>query len=473
MKRTELLFIPSPGIGHLVSMLEFAKRLIQYDDRLFITILSMKFPNHDAYINSLVPSLSQSRVKLAHLPQVDPPPPELLNSPESYVYVYVESLVPHVRDALKHIVPSHSNSETTHSQGCFVMVLDFFCMPMMDVANELGLPSYMFMPSNIGFLSSMLYLATRHDQISSELKESNPNEYSLKGFHNPVPWSALPQAYFCKDGGYSACVKMAQRFRETKGIIVNSFEGLEAHGANSFNNGETPPIYMVGPVVNFKGQPHSSTDHVQNNRIFKWLDEQPQSSVVFLCFGSVGTFDASQLREIASGLECSGHRFLWSIRVQQPTIIDEILPEGFLERIGSKGMICNEWAPQVEVLAHNAVGGFVSHCGWNSILESLWYGVPIVTWPVYAEQQLNAFQMVREFDLAIELRLDYRNRGHNQLVTAEEIGNAIKKLMEGDHNVVMRKKVKEMSDIARKSVEKGGFSFDAIRKFIDNIIGSN
>ena len=467
MKKSELVFIPSPAIGHLVSTLEFAKRLIHRDDRLCITILCMKFPlapYTDAYINSLVGS--QSQVKLLHLPQVESPPAELLKSPENYIYVYVKSLIPHVRTALTDIVSCHSNSDTTQVAG---VVLDFFCMPLIDVANELGLASYMFMTSNTGFLSLMLYLPIRHKQISSEFEESDP-ELTLPGFCNPVPSSVLPWPVFCKDGGYTAFVELAQRFRETKEIIVNSFAELESHSVSSLNDGQTPPIYLVGPVLDFKGQPHPSLDQIQNDKIIKWLDEQPPSSVVFLCFGSMGSFGASQLREIASGLERSGYRFLWSIRVPQQKSLDEILPEGCLERIGRKGMICNKWAPQVEILAHVAVGGFVCHCGWNSILESLWYGVPIATWPIYAEQQLNAFRMVREFGLAVELSLDYRNHG-DHFVSADEIETVVKRLMEGDSEV--RKKVKKVSEMARKAVAEGGSSFAAVGDLINDIIGSN
>lgn len=98
-------------------------------------------------------------------------------------------------------------------------------------------------------------------------------------------------------------------------------------------------------------------------------------------------------------------------------------------------MICDGWAPQVEILAHSAMGGFVSHSGWNSILESLCYGVPIANWPIYAEQQMNAFLMVREYGLAVELRLDYRN-----LVMADEIETTVRRVKENESD--LRKKVK-------------------------------
>ena len=164
------------------------------------------------------------------------------------------------------------------------------------------------------------------------------------------------------------------------------------------------------------------------------------------------------------------YKFLWSLRVSPPnnevTVIDystndDVFPEGFMERIRGRGMTCG-WAPQVEVLAHKAIGGFVSHCGWNSILESLWYGVPIATWPQYAEQQLNAFRMVKELGLAVEMKLDSKV---GDLVIAEEIARAVRCVMDGDSEV--RKKVKEMSEISRKSLMDGGSSFISIRKFID------
>ncbi|KAL1346823.1 hypothetical protein AAHE18_08G213600 [Arachis hypogaea] len=112
-------------------------------------------------------------------------------------------------------------------------------------------------------------------------------------------------------------------------------------------------------------------------------------------------------------------------------------PEGFLEWMEGRGMIC-EWSPQVEILAHKASAVFVSHCGWNSILESLWFGVPILTWPIYAKQQLNASLMVKEFGLALELKLDYRT--DSDVVMANEIEKGLKQLMDKDS--VVHKKVK-------------------------------
>lgn len=471
MKKEELIFVPGPGIGHLASGLELAKRLLDHDDRLSITILVMNMPFTPS-INSYTRSLtaSQPRIKLVDLPEADPPPSELLTkSPEAYICDFIESYIPHVKTTVTDIISSLSNSDVRVAG----FILDFFCVSMIDIANEFSLPPYIFITSNAGFLGLMLNLPKRHDEISEVMQMSDPDSL-IPGFFNPVPARVLPDAVFNKHGGYAAYVKVAQRFKDGKGIIVNTFAELEPFVLRSFSDDHRiPPVYPVGPVLHLKGQPHPEINQDQLDKIMKWLDEQPQSSVVFLCFGNFGSFSPLQVKEIALGIEQSGFKFLWSMRFprspsNQFMNPEDVLPEGFLERIEGRGIMCG-WAPQVEVLAHKAIGGFVSHCGWNSILESLWYGVPIVTLPIYAEQQLNAFRMVKELGLSVELKLDYRVGG--DLVTADEIAKSVICVMQSDSEV--RKKVKEMSEKGRKAVMDGGSSFTSITQLIQDITGNN
>lgn len=259
-----------------------------------------------------------------------------------------------------------------------------------------------------------------------------------------------PSFLFNKQGGYLSLLEHARRFKEVEGIIINSFEELETHAFKSLMECSisTPPIYPVGPLVSLKGQKILQIDKAENNEILGWLDQQPPSSVVFLCFGSLGSFDEPQLSEIACGPERSEFRFLWSVRKapakgefeapREYTNLDleGILPDGFLERTKKKGRICG-CAPQADALAHEAVGGFVSDCGWNSILESLWNGVPVATWPIYSEQQMNAFQMVKDLELGVELKLDYR-MSKGKLVMADEIERAARCVMDGESEVRLR-----------------------------------
>ncbi|KAK4606139.1 hypothetical protein RGQ29_000415 [Quercus rubra] len=396
MKKAELIFIPVLRISHLVSTLEFAKCLIDHDDRLFITILSMKFPFNTAITND------QSRP-----------------SSKNYFALFIEKNIPNIKNIVTDIIVS-SNSNNSGSSQVVGLVLDFFCLFVIDVGTE-------FRKLDL--------------------------ESLIPGIFIPVPSSVLPLVLFKKYNGYTTYMKLAQRFRDTKGIIVNTFTELEQYALNSFlDDGQTPLVYPIGLVLDLKGQHNLALNWAQQDSIMKWLDAQPPLSMVFLCFGSMGSFGPTQVKEMALGLESSGHRFLWSLRTSTS------MPEGFLDRIKGKGMICRGWAPQVEVLAHKAIGGFVSHCAWNSTLESLWYGVPIH----------NAFRMVKELGLAMELGLDYRSG--RDLVTDNEIKRAVRRVI-GDNEV--RKKVKEMGEMARKAVMDGGSSFRSFGQLIKDMIGSN
>ncbi|PWA59223.1 UDP-glycosyltransferase 71E1 [Artemisia annua] len=357
-------------------------------------------------------------------------------------------------------------------------VLDMFCMTMVDVANEFGVPTYNYFTSSASMLGLMFDLQAKRDEEGNDVTELKDLglELSIPSFVNPVPAKVLPELVLNK-GGAKMFLDLAKRFRETKGIIINTFQELERHGVEYLlsSNANIPPLFPVGPILNLSKAKNDSITEV----IMTWLNDQPESSVVFLCFGSMGSFSEKQVKEIAVALERSGHRFLWSLRRPQPKgkmeqpkeyeNYEEVLPEGFIERTSSVGKVIG-WAPQTHVLSHPSVGGFVSHCGWNSTLESIWCGVPIAAWPLYAEQQINAFQLVVELGITAEIRIDYRcdmRRGINNItVAAEEIEEGIRRLM-NDHE--MRNKVKEMKEQSRLAVLEGGSSYASIGFFIDHL----
>ncbi|GAA0172823.1 glycosyltransferase [Lithospermum erythrorhizon] len=467
MRKPELVFIPGPGIGHIASVAEFATRLLDRDARLSITVVVITTPitpDVDAYIQSLV--ASDSRIRYIILPLVEPPSLELLTCPENYVTVLIENH----KHCVKNAIQKHVLSESRPLAG---LVIDFFCTSMIDVANELNAPSYLYFPSTAAFLGLMLYIPT-HNEKSGEIFEISDSDHDIPTYPNPVPARVLPNVTF-QEEGYACFLKHSSRFQETNGYIINSFSELEPYAITTLAaDKKNPPVYTVGPLLDLKNGGKGSA--FKRESIMNWLDAQPDSSVVYLSFGSMGAFDPPQLMEIAIALEKSGLRFLWCMRqarssekfsiIDRVSSLDGFLPKGFLERTKTRGMICG-WAPQVDVLAHEAVGGFVSHCGWNSILESLWNGVPIATWSIYAEQQLNSFEMVKVLGLAVELKIDYRCG--TGLVTANEIEKGVTSLM--DQENVVRKKVKQMKEKCRQAVVEGGSSFDSLGCFIQKIVG--
>lgn len=309
---------------------------------------------------------------------------------------------------------------------------------------------------------------------SPESLESE-TEFEIPSFKNPLPKPVLPSLVVdMKTGAYSWMSYHGERYKETKGIIVNTVQELEPYSLQSiYKDLNLPPVYPIGPVLDLDGPAKWDPNPVQYDYIMEWLDKQAVGSVVFLCFGSLGSLEVKQVEEIAIGLERAGVKFLWALReppkarLEDPrdyTSYENVLPDGFLERMVGMGIVCG-WVPQARVLAHKAIGGFVSHCGWNSILESLWYGVVIATWPVYAEQQMNAFQMVRELGLAVEIRLDYTKGG--DLVRAEEVENGVRMLMNGCDEI--RKKMKEMSEKCRVAFMENGSSYNNLMSLIQEL----
>jgi hypothetical protein len=180
----------------------------------------------------------------------------------------------------------------------------------------------------------------------------------------------------------------------------------------------------------------------------------------------MGIFSKTQLNEIAIGLEKSEKRFLWVVRSDpdsEKLSLDELLPEGFLERTKEKGMVVRNWAPQGAILSHDSVGGFVTHCGWNSVLEAVCVGVPMIAWPLYAEQRLNRLIMVEEMKVALKLNES------NGLVSGTELDERIKELMESRRGREIRERILKMKISARDAVGGGGSSLVDLKKLGDSL----
>ncbi|KAL2894160.1 UDP-glycosyltransferase 71A15 [Bienertia sinuspersici] len=297
---------------------------------------------------------------------------------------------------------------------------------MIDVAAELNVPSYIFITSDVNTLNMMFHCESLDDKgidICDEFSDPN-NEFDVPGFETRVKGSVVPAVFLDRENGSSLMLDRARRIKKTKGILVNSFEELETCG-----------IQTLLEQVAEDGSPKQDDEELT---IIQWLDNQPSSSAVFLCFGSMGTFDEAQVKEIAKGAKCG------SPLIRMETFV-EALPEGFLEGIADRGKIIGQW-----------------------------FGVPIATWPIFAEQQLNAFELVNELGLAVEIRMDYRRdyntKVQNFTMTADDIANGVNKLMSLDEETNNR--VKEMKCKSRRALEEGGSSHKWLACFIEDVLSN-
>ncbi|WMV52696.1 hypothetical protein MTR67_046081 [Solanum verrucosum] len=212
----------------------------------------------------------------------------------------------------------------------------------------------------------------------------------------------------------------------------------------------------------------------QTHECFSWFDKQERNSVIYVSFGSTTTLSKEQINELAFGLEQSGQKFIWVLRGADKKGGDNIeniesgsnfdLPEGFEERIKDKGvgLIGKNWAPQLEILAHGSIGGFMSHCGWNSCIESISMGVPMAAWPIHSDQPRNTVLITKVLKIGIIVR-DWENR--DELVSAAKFENAVRNLMGSAEGEELRRRVTELSSAVKKSVMNG-----AIRKEMDSFV---
>ncbi|KAG6417001.1 hypothetical protein SASPL_124442 [Salvia splendens] len=461
MDKFELIFIPSPGLSHLIATVEATKLLLDRDPRLSVTVLTMQLPN-DTAVDAYTTNFSASpRLTFSALPALPP------HSKASIFYL-IDSQITNVRDAIDQRRRDHRIAG---------IVVDMFCLKFVDVALEFCFPAYCFFTSGASTLGLFQYVLSLKFNEKKELSEfiNSDEELPVPCFSLPVPAKVLPAAFVAGGPIADHFLNLLRRIPEMDGVVVNTFHEFESYAIDSMA-GKNPRIYPVGPILDLTGV--SKEDDVK-----RWLDDQPEKSVVFLCFGTNGSFSGEQVKEIALALENSGCRFLWSLRkpmsvegkkmVVEYEDFGEVLPEGFLERTKGVGRVIG-WVGQVGVLSHRAVGGFVSHCGWNSTLESVWFGVPMATFPLYAEQQLNAFYLVKELGMAEMIRLDYKTdfRGEEdevEIVGAGEIEGAIRRLMTAEGGGV-RVKVEEMGRKGRAALEIGGSSYKAQAMFIEDVI---
>ncbi|RCV17734.1 hypothetical protein SETIT_3G243400v2 [Setaria italica] len=273
----------------------------------------------------------------------------------------------------------------------------------------LRIPVYTFYLTSTSTLAVFLQLPSIRAQGQPSFRELGDAHLNFHGVP-PMPASHLMSKMLEDPESeiYKVVMSQLSKHLEADGILVNTFASLEARAVGSLRDSwflpdskcTIPPVYFIGPLVVESGDGAKG-----KHECIAWLDEQPEQSVVFLCFGSMAEarFSEAQLKEIAVGLENSGHRFLWVAVGPADPDLDVLLPEGFLERTNGRGLVVKQWALQVDVLRHKATGLFVTHCGWNSVLEGITAGVPMLCLPLYSEQKMNKVFMVEEAGIGVEV----------------------------------------------------------------------
>lgn len=264
------------------------------------------------------------------------------------------------------------------------------------------------------------------------------------------------------------------------GVVVNTFHELEQLFIEHYERVIGKRAWTIGPTC--LSNKEISTQSVRGNKytvdqdqVLTWLDKRDVGSVLYSNFGSAAYSNPLQLIEIASGLEESKRPFILVIKKKEiNTEIEKLLSDGFEERVKDRGLILTGWVPQMVILSHPAVGGFMTHCGWNSILEAISMGVPMITWPHFADQFLNEKFIVDVLKIGISIGVKMPNFGiDGVMVKRHDVGNAVSALMDGENEGKERRdRARDLAEKAKKAVEEEGSSWKNLADMISNFVES-
>ncbi|KAJ0984382.1 hypothetical protein J5N97_002738 [Dioscorea zingiberensis] len=326
---------------------------------------------------------------------------------------------------------------------------------VVEVAAELHIPCAVVWVQSCAVFST--YYHYQHS-LSEFPSVNNPNvTVTLPGLPplaaDEIPTELLP------DHPYPSVpdniLEQIKNIAKASCVLVNTFEELEHDAIQAIS--KLLPVIPIGPLI--ETEDDESQSQVRGD-IFKvadcmeWLDAQEPRSVVYVSMGSIVVLSSEEMTALAQGLRDTGLGFLWVVREET----ESLLPEGFVEETKGKGMVVR-WSPQDKVLVHSAVACFMTHCGWNSTLEALTSGVPVVAFPQWGDQMTNAKFLVEVYGVGVRLRK----------ATREEVARRVEEVVSGKDAAEIRRKAAEWSTAAKVAVRPAGSSYNNIKRFVDSI----
>ncbi|CDP12137.1 unnamed protein product [Coffea canephora] len=387
-----IIILPGPGLGHLIPFTELAKRLALH---------------HNFSITFIIPTDEDTPVEVR-------------------ISLTVNRSLPSPRRALVGTNFSIGSSSCSCTRIC-ALVVDLFSLSAIDVAKEFGIPSYVFYPTTATCFSLVLHMPELDKIYPGEYRDS-PEPIELPGCFLLHGKDLMDPVQDRKGKAYKRLLQIRDRYNSAQGILINSFMDLEPGPIRALKVSRVlslkPPVYPVGPLVQGSGIISS------------------RGSVLFVSFGSGGTLSQKQLNELAFGLEMSEERFLWAVRSPNEFA-------AFCGRTKEKGLVVASWAPQIQVLSHGATGGFLTHCGWNSDLESIVHGVSLIAWPLLVKV------------------------GENGLVGKEEVARLAKGLIGGEEGKGLGLKMKDLKGAAARALRGDGSSVKALAEVAHRWSSSN
>ncbi|KAJ6428042.1 hypothetical protein OIU84_023456 [Salix udensis] len=453
-RKENIVMFPFMAQGHIIPFLALAIKLEQKRG------CTITFASTPLNIKRIQPSLPpNSSIQLLEIPFRSSDhglPPDCENThdlPYHLILKLVEasrSLKPSFHELVYDLVRKQ------HGRLPLCIISDSFFGWCADIAHELGVFHAIFFPF-CAFSTACYYSIG----MSLPHRNNESKEFVLADFPQASRIHVTQMSENLQGGhGAETLRKLVKDCMSIDGALFNSMGELDEAGLAFFQKTFGKPFWPIGPIL----LPPGTGNRAGNEAAIKavevcrnWLDTKPPNSVLYVSFGSQNTLSASQMMHLAFALEASGKNFIWAVRPPTGFSINsefkekEYLPEGFENRnkASGRGLLVHQWAPQMEILSHKSTSAFLSHCGWNSVLECLSYGVPIIGWPMASEQFYNVKLLEEEIGVCVEVA-----RGRISEVKSEDIVAKIDLVMnDTEKGKEMRKRACEVRNIINNSID--------------------
>nr|GMC83329.1 scopoletin glucosyltransferase-like [Ipomoea batatas] len=439
MGQLHVFFFPVMAHGHMIPTLDMAKLFASRGVKATIITTPLNQPVFSKAVDKYTQLGFQIEIRLLEFPAVEAGLPE---SCQHLDQVPGDDGLPRFFKACAMLQPSLEDLLQELRPDC--IVADMFFPWATKAAAKFDIPRLIFHGTSYLALCAMqsLRVYKPFNDVTSDLELFN-----IPNLPHELKLTKLQVSPFERSEVENPMSELMRRVRESEdtsyGVIFNSFYELEPDYAEHYKNVLGIRAWSVGPLSLYNRDLEDKAERgkksaINEHECLEWLDSKNPHSVVYICFGTVANFAPSQLHEMAMGIEASGMHFVG-------------------------------WAPQVLILDHEAVGAFVTHCGWNSTLEGVSGGVPMVTWPVFAEQFVNEKLMTDILQTGTGVGSKEWKRVDSDGVKREAIAEAIKRVMISEESEEMRSRAKAMKDKAKKAIEEGGSSYLGLSSLLDEL----
>ncbi|XP_010479583.1 PREDICTED: UDP-glycosyltransferase 89A2-like [Camelina sativa] len=437
--KPHITVFPYPAQGHFLPLLDLTHQLCLRA----LTVSVIVTPKNLPYLSSLL-SAHPSSVSAVTLPFPHHP---LIPSGVENVKDLGCSGNPLIMASLCQLREPILNWLSSHPNPPVALISDFF----LAWTKDLGVPRFAFFSSG-AFLASILHFVSDNLHVFESTEpvclSDLPGSPVFRTEHLPALFPQFPSSQDESD--------CAINF-SSYGCIFNSCECLEEEYMEFVKqNVSQNRVFGVGPLSSTGLRKGDSDSDVDAKALLSWLDGCPDGSVLYICFGSQKALSKDQCDALALGLEKSMTRFVWVVK-------KDPIPDGFEDRVAGRGKIVRGWAPQVVMLSHVAVGGFLSHCGWNSVLEAMASGTMVLAWPMEADQFVDARLLVDHMGVAVSVC-----EGGKTVPEPHELSRVIGETM-GEGGREMRARAKDMGQKAQAATAAGGSSTEDLERLVKEL----